>query len=341
MLFHLVTEENILGYRIKRITNTKSRDYLSALDIYLKYTAPAIRTNSNQMTYWTEQSKKDKERQMHILALFLNDEIIGFCQFAYFSMQKLIFIDYMTIDKKYRRFSAFFQFVDLVQEYIEQKIFEYDYIITEVAYLSANKEISNESKSLMRLLKMAGLGIINCNYYQPQLDNHNYESNMEAKLLLYSKNDLHEIKKETYLFIIRTIYFNHYVKWYEPFQNNKEQKDYYKHITQLYKKIENHTRQSVKIEFADSEMKELKGNPISIPKSPGIKLLLYFLGLIGLIIVFAIISSMIIMDSFFLILLFLLALFCLFALISIIDKNAYRVFKHITDVIKKAFDKLK
>jgi hypothetical protein len=84
---------------------------------------------------------------------------------------------------------------------------------------------------------MAHFGVIKCAYYVPRLGKRNYESQMRAILMIHSNSDIKQIKKETYLDIIHTLFYKYYQRWYDQFFNEAEKAEYKKVLDSLFELI--------------------------------------------------------------------------------------------------------
>jgi hypothetical protein len=272
-------------YKIKHFISTDDKDLDEALSIYVKETPACILTNSNDIYYWVDNYNLEfKPDQLFCLGFYLNNKLIGFAQFIHFIKQRLIIVDYMAIKKEYRDNSSFFVFVAEIKNFIESKKLEFDYIVTEIAYMNhLSNQPSNRSQALIRLLKAENFRVIKAGYIQPMLGDGNLESEMKAVLMLYSKNDLSEIKNGTYLSIVNDIYYNHYLRWYTPLPSLPP--GYKKNLDKMYLKIKTQLPKGECIEINGHHylFKEETAIP---PKYPDIKseiiLMLLFSGALGI-----------------------------------------------------------
>jgi hypothetical protein len=85
---------------------------------------------------------------------------------------------------------------------------------------------------------MAHFGVIKCAYYIPRLGKKNFESQMRAILMIHASSELKQIKKETYLMIIKALLYKYYQRWYNDFFNATERKEYQVVLDDVYGKIE-------------------------------------------------------------------------------------------------------
>lgn len=216
------------SYTIKLFEDSKSEDFISALDIYTNEMPSELRTSSNEIIYWIDNYNKLFEDNLLIFGFYENDKIIGFSQCLYFKKESFITIDYFVILSSHRGNHSFQMIIALLKEFLKAYKFEYNFIVTEV-------ELKN--KSLLQLLKMNGFGEIQSKYFQPSLGINNHDSLIEARLLYFPAYEDRVIRKETYKMIVETIYNNHYIRWYNEFFTEKDLKAYMIIIEQLKTKI--------------------------------------------------------------------------------------------------------
>ncbi|UAY53232.1 hypothetical protein [Ferruginibacter albus] len=225
-------------YELKRFKNSNDGDLTKALNMYSQNIEPFLRTDTREIIYWLDKYPQKFNDQFIIFGLYLNNDLVGFAQIAYFIEQKIIFVDYIVILREFRKNNTFFEFVEEIRDYLVMKNFQFDYILAEVGGFDDNKEPTNATRNLIRLLKMTGFGVIKTNYYHPRLGKINYESELQSVLMLYTLNEIKTIKKETFFLFLDTIYFNHYKRWYDAFLDEKERAKYGSSLIKLKEKSE-------------------------------------------------------------------------------------------------------
>jgi hypothetical protein len=225
-------------YEIKRYRTANSPDFVKALKLYSDNIEPEYRTDTNEIIYWIDKFHKRFGDSFFVLGLYLNGVLIGYTQFAYFKEEKFVEIDYLVIEKGYRQNNAFSEFTHQIADFLSEENIVFDYIICEVGCYFENKEPTEDSKTLIRLLKMAHFGVIKCAYYIPRLGKKNFESQMRAILMIHASSELKQIKKETYLMIIKALLYKYYQRWYNDFFNATERKEYQVVLDDVYGKIE-------------------------------------------------------------------------------------------------------
>lgn len=213
-------------YELKRIKDSTDSNLTRALSIYSKNIEPILRTDTREIMYWLDNYGKHYKDKFYLLGLYLNNKLIGYAQLVYFENECILFVDYIVIDKDFRRNNTFYQFIEEIKNFLIDEEVVYDYILGEVGYFNDKKIPTESTRNLIRLLKMSGFGVIKTNYYQPMLGKNNYESELMSVLMIYTPNDLKKIKKDTFQLMINTIYFKHYKRWYDKFLNEFEQANY-------------------------------------------------------------------------------------------------------------------
>jgi len=223
-------------YDIKRFTSSEDQDFVDALNIYNIETDVHIYTNSNDIAYWMEHCKDYQPDELFFVGFYINNRIAGFAQFVYISEEEIIFIDYMVISKHRRGNNSFYEFVSQLKDFIERSNIHFNYVVVEYPFMNhGSDEPADDAKRIIRLLKMQSFGVIRAPYYQPAHGLGNQESSMKAFLLIYSKNNLKEIRTETYLTIVSALLYKHYYRWYEKIEKNIDQ--YRKHLDSIYRQI--------------------------------------------------------------------------------------------------------
>ena len=225
-------------YDLKWIKSSSDKYLTKALSIYVQNIDPLIRTDTREIHFWLDRYNQKFTDKFFVVALLLNEEIVGYCQFVFFRDEKLVFIDYMAIEKQHRRNNTFYEFIEKIKEFLTQENIEYNYVITEVGYYKEKNVPTEVTRNLIRLLKMSGFGVIKTDYYQPMLGKENHETEIGTILMLFTSSEVKQIKKETFLIFIKTIYFKHYKRWYDNLLNDFEQAEYVKRLNELKEKIE-------------------------------------------------------------------------------------------------------
>lgn len=202
--------------------NSQDPDYASALGVYVTSVSPDVRTNSNEITYWIDRTYQEFGDEFMVFSFYVDKQVVGFCQVVLFRQSRILFFDYLVLHKSHRSHGEYFQFARMLQEWIDNERFEFDYAVAEVSFESSQAEPTRHSVLLVTLFKQLGFGVAQCQYFQPVLGLDNPQSDMRAHLLIASRESVSSVKKETAIHIVHTIYFQHYERWYTPVIDNIE-----------------------------------------------------------------------------------------------------------------------
>lgn len=107
-------------YKIQTLNKQTKQDIINeALNIYLHSVDEGSETYTNQINYYIRNKSHDK-RQMFFYALLVNDEIIGYAEYAFLPENQILFIDYLCLRK--RNHICFFNFYQLILEDITKQL---------------------------------------------------------------------------------------------------------------------------------------------------------------------------------------------------------------------------
>jgi len=201
-------------FAIKRILKETDNGYHQAIRIYNETTPIEIKTSTNKIVHWLN---KDGNFKTMAFALYLDEEVIGFSMICYIVANKIAVIEYLSLKSQYRINSAFFSYIGLLQDYLRESDIEVSYYVTDISNKGEGKNIDKESKLFKKLICLEGFGRINSIYYTPPLGLTNYESEFESFLYIKTSDSIKQINRETYLDIIKAIYYDYYYEWYKDF----------------------------------------------------------------------------------------------------------------------------
>ena len=227
---------------IKIFKDPYHKDVVKALDLYTKNIKEDWRTDTNEMMYWFHNYNNIHTDNLYFCGIYENDEIIGLYHFAHFKKQQIVFIDYIVIAEEYRIKNNFNIVVDKFFFLLKTENIDYKYILCEVENNIGNK------RSLVKLYNRKNFKSFELDYNNPFLNiNHktskleyDYEiNNNRYNLMVYTSDNIQQVNKFEFLDIINTIYYNHYRRWYEPFLNDEQGKEYNYHIDKLKNNIIN------------------------------------------------------------------------------------------------------
>ncbi|AKG34323.1 hypothetical protein [Paenibacillus durus] len=253
-------------YKIKLIIKNDDEDYVQALKIYNDETPPEIKTESNQITYWINKDTSNFNFKFMIFTAYLDNEVIGFAEIAYFNVQpKFALIDYMTFKKVYKVNAVFFPIFNLIQNYMNNNSLHVDYWITEINHKEDGANIDKESAFFKKLICIENFGSISTDYFHPSLGDNNYESSFIARLYIKTNDSLKQLSKQTVLFIIKTIYYSYYWEWYKPFSTVDAINSYKQHLDINFEKIKKNLidQANVSVECSNCMLAEVNSQSTS------------------------------------------------------------------------------
>lgn len=327
------------SYRLKRFRDSRDPDFAAALLLYVRNTPSPIRTDTNEIAYWLDHFEKTLANDFYAFGFYRDNNLVGFAEAAYFAQECLFVLDYLVIDVGSRRNNVFFEFVDHLKQYCENLHPEYRYAVVEVCYGPGQTYPSQEARLLARLLKMQGFRIARAPYFQPRMKLADAESEMRADLLIYSSANLERIRTETYLAIVRTIYYAYYAPWQAIVPEPPG--DYKKHLDGLYSEIESELgkRQTVILNGHKTLLSEAQTRPaIALHRVTSFSIqgllviVLLTAGMLGLKVMFRLSNA-----SFTAI--YALAVISFFAVAAIVSKSAHTVFLELLSVGKHFLSK--
>ncbi|MEC0232715.1 hypothetical protein [Paenibacillus alba] len=326
------------SFELRLFKSSKDKDFAEALKIYSRNIPASIRTDTNEITYWLNNyNKVFTDKKLYLFGLYYDDIIVGFSEMVYIKSTKIYIIDYLVIDKSYRKNGLFQSFAYNLERFVESEPVQFDYVLTEIGFMNNSKEPVNESKALIRLLKTGGFDVIKAPYKQPLLGSNNYESLINGQLLIWAHSNPQSLNKSTYMSFIRSIYFDHYLEWYKSILTSDEISEYEGHLNSLYKDINKEIKKSV-IEVNGYHLDpNAKGvlPPATVDTNEQYKAVRGFAFLtlfIALVLIFT--MKLLSFSMTDVIPVVLISLFIILAFVSIYSKNAMKVFNKVGDLLK-------
>ncbi len=334
-----------ISYKLKRFTNSLDPDFAAALLVYTRNTPSHIRTDTNEITYWLNNFRAMFGDDFYVFGFYRNKQLVGFAEAAYFYEERLYAIDYIVIEESSRRNNVFYEFVDQLKGYMEREHPDYRYGVAEVPYGPSEQFPSPESRLLIRLLKLQGFRIIRASYFQPRLMLEDAESEMKGDLLIYSSARIEKIRSDTYLSIVKALYYKYYLRWKSVLPDSKQA--YENHIDDLYSKIKSNIRnkQTIVVNGHQEILKSSNKKPVLTVN----KIVSFSLQALTVIILLT--AAMLGLKTAFnlsnasLLSIYIIAIASFMAVAGIISKPAREIFKEITELAKffshKKVDNLK
>jgi hypothetical protein len=330
-------------YSLRRFQSSSEPDYAAALGIYVTNIAPDGRTNSNEISYWLDRSYKEFGDDFAACGFYVDKKPVGFTEIAYFKQQRIVVFDYLVLHKAYRSQGEYFQFVRMIQEWLDQEQLEFDFAVTEVSFESSGPLPSEQSILLVHLFEQLGFKAVECEYHQPPLGLDNPQSDMRAHLLLATREHLSCVKRETLLHIVRTMYFCHYERWYTPFISNSTQ--YKELLEKRFRDFEKRLGPPNDIALNGAKLLHPPVLPSRAPRvrkrfllaSPLIVILAYLLFFVAIFVM----QSRLQLSWQTVALLFVGSMIVFAMSFSFFDKNAQGILTSFLDVLTKVFGKRK
>ncbi len=224
------------NYRIKLIMTSSDSDYANSVKIYSRVTPSDIRTNTNELTYWLDHNSIGFKS--YFFSLFLNDRNIGLAMCTYLSSVKTVVIEYIAVEDGYRKNNTYLSYLNELRMFISN-LLEVTYFICEISNKNDGIEIDDESKIFKTILSIENFYTVDADYHTLPLGINNEFSSFGAKLMIGSNTNIKTIPKDTYIRIIQSLYFEYYVKWYEPFFSESERLQYNNRIQNIFTNIQN------------------------------------------------------------------------------------------------------
>lgn len=229
------------SFRLRLIDKSSDPDFILALKIYNETTPYEIKTNTNEIVFWLDQNRNDNFEPMFFV-LYFSNRISGFAMMTYIRSQRIVILEYLALESQYRVNSVFFTYINLLESYLNINQYDVAFILNEVSNRRDGTDIDKESQLFSKLLCVEGYGKINAPYYTPPLGNNNFESTFEAFLYAKSAGDIHGLKKETYLEIVKSIYFDYYMLWYQFVMSENELTQYRSELDKAFHSISQQTK---------------------------------------------------------------------------------------------------
>lgn len=231
------------SYSLRQFTSSSDKDFVAALALYVRYTAPSVRTSTNEISFWIDNADvyQQQDDRFLVVGFYCGNTLIGFAEMAYLASSHALVIDYLIIESSYRKHNTFFEFIEHIKAFVGGLHLDMRYAIAEIGKFGSVAPPDN-SREMVRLLKIAGFKVAKALYYQPQLGDKNADSRMEAILMVYVHGDgegaeiQSRIARATYLEIVKSVYFDHYLRWYKPHIDDIE--NYRKELEESLRKIE-------------------------------------------------------------------------------------------------------
>jgi hypothetical protein len=244
-------------FSIRRVTKASDSEYQKALTIYNNTTPNDIKTNTNEISKWLNDSISDNTFELLVFILYSNNDVIGLAIMSYISKSQIVIYDYIALKSEYRVNATLFSYINLIKNYMHTNSYDISYYVIEISNKNQGKSIDKESRLFKKILCLEGFGRIIAKYQTLPLGLEHYESSFDAFLYINSNDNLNIISKDTFFSIVQGIYFDYYLTWYasiltiEELKRFKEEK-----VDRIYNMLKKELSEEIqfKIEYTDCSM---------------------------------------------------------------------------------------
>jgi Uncharacterized alpha/beta hydrolase domain (DUF2235) len=239
-----------------------------ALHIFEHNTPPRLRTDLRQIRSKILSPSTEKGT-FHFAALYRREELIGFAMFGYYPRFKLVVIDHMVIEQRQRGDAAFFAFTALLFE--TMATLAVDYVAIEVEFEPrGDKDTQDQDKAtgvrLVRLLTRVGFGRVSTSYNLPAMDARDIDDRYDGALMLrrmYEPSDFDKIRRSELEDIVSSIFFDHYLPWYQDFLSASEITAYQKYLEVLFDEFRQRISKQLFVAIDETPIREKRDEPTS------------------------------------------------------------------------------
>jgi hypothetical protein len=163
-----------------------------------------VRTNANEIGMWLDTyNEKFGPDRFRVIALLMDGEVIGYCQYAAIASNRLVIVDYIAIGKAHRRgIHVYCTFLKLLKAKLDKDHHGYDTVLEAI-------DLPVYGRRFEELLRRSGFAVMPFPYRQPPLGDMSQELN--GKLMIYPPRD---VQQDEYESIRNCIAHDHYDRWY-------------------------------------------------------------------------------------------------------------------------------
>lgn len=183
------------------------------LAIYVSYFTPQHRTDTNQLIHYMQHPLPG--RRIIYFGLRYEGLPTGFCVLMYYPKQAIGVFDFMVLAPNRRGHGAFFEFTNLIAEYLESQRIVPNYLVAEVVRSQGQLTHGVTASLLVRLLRFQRFRTAKLPYKAPDPAIVSDPSSCEAFLMLALEPDQSEISASELIRIVELIYLNHYLLWFK------------------------------------------------------------------------------------------------------------------------------
>jgi hypothetical protein len=213
--------ETTRTYALGRLVSPEEPAYLAAMEIYASCVPRHCRTNSNEIGHWVARGGRvGSNVETFSYALLVDDQVVGFGQWASFHERSIGFLDYIAIAPAHRSPAVLTNFIALLTRATEDA--GVHVVLTEVV----------ADPVLERFCRMSGFARVPSPYFQPAMG-----SLRSAPGALMVKGCGGEVSRIGYLSWVSAIYEDYYRAWHRPFQSSLEAAQYAHELKELFQRV--------------------------------------------------------------------------------------------------------
>lgn len=224
------------SYSIELARRGDDSVFLKALGIYDQVTPVEIKTDPNDFVFWVDKSSKTFNT--FLFKVFCNNVLIGLTMTTYLVSTKVMILEYIAVQKNYQKNVVYLSCINLLSKYFnEEKSFSINYWLTDINNKNNGQEADSESKMLNTILDIEGYKRIDAKFITPELGITDIPG-FESYFMIKTTDSIKSISKSIYRGIIKSIYYEYYLPWYQELLGKNDFQSYENHLNTTYKKLE-------------------------------------------------------------------------------------------------------
>lgn len=224
------------SYSIELVRKSDDPEFIESLKIYDLVTPVDIKTDPNDLSLWVE--KNSQTFKTYIFKLFCNDNLIGLAMTTYLINTKIMLLEYIAVEKSYKKNIVYLSCINLLGQYFNQEeSYSINYWLTDINNKNNGHESDSESKILNMILDLEGYKKVDAKFITPELGITDIPG-FEAYFMIKTTDSIKSISKNTYRGIIKSIYYEYYLPWYQKILNKNDFKLYEDQLNSTYKKLD-------------------------------------------------------------------------------------------------------
>jgi hypothetical protein len=183
------------------------------LALYVTYFTPRHRTDTNQLLHYINNPLPG--RRIIYFGLRYEGQAAGFCVLMYYPETAAGIFDFIVIAPTRRGHGAFFEFANLIAEYLERRRILPNYMIAEVVEDEGQLTHGITPRSLIRLLRLLRFRRVKLPYCAPDPAIVTDPKQCKAWLMLAVEPDRPTISASELIRLFELIYLDHYLLWFK------------------------------------------------------------------------------------------------------------------------------